>query len=101
MDCYGDKTLGFIKGNLHNKKGQGVVEYVMLLAVVTSIAASVVKSDAFQNVLGPDSNYFAALREFTTFNYRHCLSGTTDNSNYSGSHASYNGRFFTPSKPYN
>lgn len=96
-----------------NRLGQSTVEYILLLAVMTTIILTILKSDAFQSIFGKDSEFFARLGKMVEFSYRHGDMGTqaerdSDNYNYSGNnveHKSYrteNGdsSFFVPTEVY-
>jgi len=93
-----------------NEKGQTVVEYIFLTAVVVSLAVAVFNSPVFKRFLGKDSEFFVALRKVFMVSYRHSLYESTINpstnpeEDYSGTHKSYVGdnstRFFTPTNPY-
>lgn len=93
--------------------GQSTVEYILLMAVMTTIILSILKSDAFQNIFGKDSAFFAEFGKRVQFSYRHGHMGTrgerdSDDYNYAGSnvtHRSYimedgNTRFFIPTDKY-
>ena len=85
--------------NKHNK-GQSVVEYIMLLAVMVVIGMTIFKSDLFTKFMGSDSEFFAALRGYFEYTYRHGTpTGRNEDMTQTGiSHDSYykNGstRFF-------
>jgi len=93
-----------------NEKGQTVVEYIFLTAVVVSLAVAVFNSPVFKRFLGKDSEFFVALRKVFMVSYRHSLyessinPSTNPEEDYSGTHKSYVGdsstRFFTPTNPY-
>jgi hypothetical protein len=96
---------------LKNQDGQSVLEYVLLLAVVVSLAMTVFKSKAVQELLGPDSVFFQTLRDRYEFSYRYgSLPGEGQDpsagNGYSNTHESYYNsaqsqtRFFTPAEPY-
>lgn len=85
----------------------------MLLAVMTTIILTILKSDAFQSIFGKDSEFFARLGKMVEFSYRHGHMGTqaerdSDNYNYSGNdveHKSYRmpdstSKFFVPTSEY-
>ena len=94
------------KPTLLNKKGQALTEYVLLIGVISLMFISILKSDAFKDVFGDDSNFFKQMRTKMAFEYRHGVSGTQDKSNnsYNGRHESYydgsSTRFFIPLEPY-
>ena len=93
-----------------NERGQTVVEYIFLTAVVVSLAVAVFNSPVFKRFLGKDSEFFTALRKVFMVSYRHGLYESNINptvnpeEDYSGVHRSYVGdnstRFFTPTAPY-
>ena len=92
------------------EKGQTVVEYIFLLAVVVSLAFAIFNSPVFKRFLGKDSEFFAALRKVFMVSYRHGLYESSivpkadPAEDYSGEHSTYVGengtRFFTPTAPY-
>lgn len=101
------------KRKLLNQIGQSTVEYILLMAVITTISISILKSDVFQNIFGRDSQFFAEFGKRVEFSYRHGHMGTrderdSDDYNYSPStvsHKSYvmddgNSRFFIPTDKY-
>lgn len=80
-----------------NQIGQSTVEYVLLFAVVASIASFVFKSDAFGKLFGEQGKFANVYKRELEYSYRHGLSGRKvfSQPNYSsGSHDSYSGRFF-------
>lgn len=89
----------FKKNN--SQKGQSVVEYVLLLAVISTLTVSVLRSDALRNALGEDSDLMNILTSQMEYSYRHASPGEIDNTNYNAiNHDSYRGpdgsRFFLP-----
>lgn len=81
-----------IENILLNEKGQSVVEYIMLLAVISLITFSVINSGKFKDFMGEDSAFFAGLRSQIGYSYRHgYLNSEADRSdaNYSGPHETY------------
>ena len=56
---------------LKNKKGQSVVEYILLLAVISSIGFSVYNNRKFKEFLGGNSGFFAELRKGMEYSYRY------------------------------
>jgi len=89
-----------------NRKGQSLVEYILLLGMLMMIGVSIFKSERFKNIFGEDSLLFEKLRKQFEYEYRHGLSGredATDNS-YGGEHESFftkgKTRFFSPDEPY-
>ena len=65
-----------------------MVEYILLVAVLASLAMTVLKSDAFNNLFGPNSEVFTRMRDYMEYTYRHGASSENlvDNSNYAGAH---------------
>jgi hypothetical protein len=53
----------------------------MLLAVMTTIILTILKSDTFQNVFGKDSEFFSRLGKMVEFSYRHTHMGTLEDRN--------------------
>jgi hypothetical protein len=97
--------------NLKNEKGQSMLEYVLLLAVVATIGMTLFKSKVFTNFMGPNSVFFETLRNNYEYTYRYGsprtgLEDPTEGNAYSSRHESYyNGalsetRFFTPVDTY-
>ncbi len=62
-----DKRFSKIK----NEVGQSTVEYILLLAVVTSLFFSVFRSDTFQQFFGEDSAFFQTVAERVSMSYRY------------------------------
>lgn len=101
-----NKRLSF----LISKKGQTVVEYILIMGVVTTVAVSVINSDAFKRLLGKDSEVFSQYGSYIQYSYRHAHPGSGDMSvddDYANQgHRSYvdpatnESRFFTPLEPY-
>ncbi|MEA9354613.1 hypothetical protein SHI21_00255 [Bacteriovorax sp. PP10] len=56
---------------LRNKKGQSVVEYILLLVVITSIGYSFYNNRAFKNFIKGDVGLFANLRKRMEYSYRY------------------------------
>jgi len=91
-------------------KGQTVVEYIFLTAVIVSLAVAIFNSPVFKKFLGKDSEFFVVLRKIFTVSYRHGLyegsiiPKSDPAEDYNGEHKSYVGdnttRFFTPTGPY-
>ncbi len=97
--------------HLKNEKGQSVLEYVLLMAVVVSMGMAVFKSKVFTDFMGPNSVYFETLRKNFEFSYRYGsppsgLEDPSEGNAYASRHESYfNGsinetRFFTPVETY-
>lgn len=92
-----------------NSKGQSTIEYLLLLVVIASLAATVFNSQAFRNIFGKDSSFFAIMQSRIQFTYRHGLEGEKDDTfNYGDgtAHSSYfsqeenKTRFFLPVQGY-
>ena len=56
---------------LKNKKGQSVVEYILLLAVISSIGYSFYNNRAFKEFIRGDVGLFANLRKRMEYSYRY------------------------------
>lgn len=65
---------------LKNKKGQSVVEYILLLAVLSSLGYSIYSSRRFKEFVGGDKGLFLAIRRGMEYSYRYGreLDGTVD-----------------------
>lgn len=99
---------------LKNKKGQSIVEYILLLGVLSSIAFSVYNNKRFKDFVGGKQGFFVSLRKGMEYSYRYGrqLDKTVDydqamNFQYgSNQHAGYfnselnQTRFFTGTTPY-
>jgi hypothetical protein len=95
---------------LKNEKGQTVVEYILLLAVVVSLVTTFYRSKIFQKLFGEQGTIGSKIKTEAEFGYRHAYinGATVDNpDNYPGtSHPSYydpktsTTRFFGPKNPY-
>lgn len=83
-----------------------MVEYVLLLVVVVSIAAGLMNSDAFKRFVGEDSELMQKMVRQMTYAYRHGRLGELDESDYERTHETYfnkdedRSRFFTPTETY-
>jgi hypothetical protein len=97
--------------DLKNKKGQSMLEYILLMAVMTTIGMTLFKSKVFTDFMGPNSVFFDELRSRYAFTYRYGSPPTgnedpTEGNSYSNKHEAYfNGstnetRFFTPVDTY-
>ncbi len=83
--------------------GQSLVEYILLLSVMTTIIFSVINSRTFQNFFGEDSGFFSNIERYTEYSFRHAREGMNDPSSYNGNHDSYRGaesHFFSPAEQY-
>ncbi|MBT3585283.1 MAG: hypothetical protein HN509_10270 [Halobacteriovoraceae bacterium] len=90
---------------LKSEAGQSVVEYVLLLVVVTSLAFTVFNSAAWKKFMGKDSGFFAQMRQKMQYSYRHGLEGFDDTSNFVKHDTYFNpaegtSRFFLAKEPY-
>ena len=88
------------------QKGQSTVEYILLLGVIMMLTTGILNSDAFQNFLGPDSEFLTVMKNRMEYSYRHGQPGTSDTTNYnSAQHDTYlaptgQTRFFLPEQTY-
>jgi len=57
--------------SLLNNRGQGSVEYVLLLVAVVSLVVFVFNSSTFQNFFGPNSPFFTSIKKTMQYTYRH------------------------------
>ena len=95
---------------LNNQRGQTVVEYILLLAVVVSLVFTFYKSQTFQSLFGANGSIGQTIKDGSEFNYRHAYPrkpGDINQADYAGaSHPSYfdsisgETRFFGPKEPY-
>ena len=84
-----------------NRRGQSTVEYVLLLAVIVTLASVVFKSHLFQEFFGKDADFVATLINRMEYSYRHGRMGENDQWNYQNHPTFYNkdenqSRFFSP-----
>ena len=56
---------------LKKNEGQGIVEYILLTAVIMLIFTSVLKSEKFKSVFGDEADFFKKLASKVKFEYRH------------------------------
>jgi hypothetical protein len=93
---------------LRSSEGQAIVEYVMLLVVVSAFASIIFKSQTFQDYLGPNSNVFTSIAKRMEYSYRYGSDDVEDprnNDSYTTSeHELYKiqgqSRFAGPEDPY-
>ncbi len=88
---------------LKNEKGQSTVEYILLFAVIASLASFVFKSSVFLDLFGDNGTFGNVYKRKVEYSYRHGLDGSTPFTapNYSGGdHDTYKGRFFGPVEAY-
>lgn len=55
---------------LLNKKGQSLIEYLLLLLVISSVAFSIFSHPKLKQFIGPNSSYFNALKRGMEYSYR-------------------------------
>ncbi|MBI2521629.1 MAG: DUF4244 domain-containing protein [Bdellovibrio sp.] len=60
------------------ESGQSTVEYILMLAVVASLAATILNSEMFKKLLGKDSVLFKKFARTLEYTYRHGVYGTID-----------------------
>ncbi len=58
---------------LKNKQGQSVVEYILLLAVISALGFSVLNHQAFKDFTSGNSGLFLKLRQGIEYSYRYGL----------------------------
>jgi hypothetical protein len=77
--------------SLATQKGQSVVEYVMLMAVVGTFVTTLMNSALIKDLLGPNSSFFNAMRSYTEVTYQYGHNSPTRNQDYStgGVHDTY------------
>lgn len=83
--------------------GQSTVEYILLFAVITSIAATIFKSQKFNELFGNNGVVATTYKQRVEFSYRHGFikSEAIGGTNYrDGNHKSYKGRFFSAKDGY-
>jgi hypothetical protein len=95
---------------MNNQKGQGVVEYILLLTVAISLVLTFYRSEAFQRLFGTQGQLGQSVKRQSEFGYRHAYMDpqavNEPTTNSVQNHPSYfNGnagetRFFGPSDPY-
>jgi hypothetical protein len=89
-----------------NQRGQTMIEYILLLVVVVSLAVAFMNSDTYKKFVGKDSLLMQKLVRQMSYSYRHGRQGEVDESNYSIEHDTYfnrtegKSRFFTPIEAY-
>ena len=83
---------------MNNQKGQSTVEYILLFAVVASIAFTIFNGLGFADIFGPNGQVATTYRNQLEFSYRHGFvkNGSPGEPDYaSGDHESYKSRFFS------
>lgn len=96
-----------------SQRGQSLVEYLMLMVVLTTISNSILRSDLMKNLLGPQGQLMSLFKANIEYSYRHALPYSASESdpadedygNFTGRHQSYNvneseTRFFVPEGAY-
>ncbi|MBK23677.1 MAG: hypothetical protein CME70_06690 [Halobacteriovorax sp.] len=89
-----------------NQKGQSTVEYILLLAVIISLALAFLNSPIVKRFVGSESEMMKLMYVRMIYAYRHGRMGEEDESNYEREHETYfdkvNGesRFFAPAEKY-
>jgi Flp pilus assembly pilin Flp len=58
---------------LRNDRGQTMVEYILLIAVVISLFITFINSDIFKRLFGNDGMVGQKIKEETEFAYRHAF----------------------------
>ena len=56
---------------LRNSKGQSAVEYILLLAVLSSIGYSLYNNRRFKDFIGGEKGLFVAMRKGMEYSYRY------------------------------
>ena len=56
---------------LRNKKGQSVVEYILLLAVLSSLSFALYNSTRFKSFIKGDVGFFDSIRKRMEYSYRY------------------------------
>lgn len=56
---------------LKNNRGQSVVEYILLLVVISAIGFTVYNNQRFKEFLGGQTGFFSALRKGMAYSYRY------------------------------
>lgn len=56
---------------INNKKGQGTVEYILLLALISSLVFVVFKSSKFKTLFQSDAGVFSTMRKGMAYTYRY------------------------------
>ncbi len=85
------------------QRGQSTVEYILLLIVVVSLVNFVLKSSLFLDLMGENGQFAQTYKNQIEYSYQHGRRGNTPftTPNYSsGSHDTYNSRFFGPTDAY-
>lgn len=90
-----------------NNKGQTLVEYLLLMAVITSVMVAFFKLDIVQNTIGKDGDLMKAFIQQMRYSYRHALPGKSapgglnyNSINHDSYYKSGSSRFFAPNDTY-
>ena len=77
----------------NNRRGQSLVEYIMLIAVLSVLTFSILNSAVFKEFFGEESSFFEETRKYLQFTYQHGrpkVGGKINEANYAGArHATY------------
>lgn len=76
----------------HDQKGQSMVEYIMLMAVIVVIAVSIFQGRRFQSLFGEQGSFAVFYKRELEYSYRHALRGngaTPETVDYNTPHDSY------------
>ena len=74
---------------LKNDKGQSVIEYVLLMAVIMSLAFGVFNSRYFKDFFDSDGSFFTVLATRIEHTYRNSLYVKENDLNYNSPHPSF------------
>ncbi|EQC43592.1 hypothetical protein [Bacteriovorax sp. Seq25_V] len=91
-----------------NNRGQGTVEYILLLVVLASLVNFIIKSSVMSNFIGSGNGLYDQMARSIEFSYRYGHNGSVDDfsNNYNDielhSYRNENGksRFFGPTSTY-
>jgi hypothetical protein len=104
MGIFTSKCEGILRSS---QKGQSIVEYVLLLAVVGTLLTSFMNSDLIKDLLGPNSGFFASMKNYleTTYQYGHYTVDKNHDYDLGGTHDMYSvnpseSHFFAPTEAY-
>ena len=77
--------------HVKNERGQTAVEYILLIAVVTFLVASVINSRFFQSIFGREGRLASMIKNEMEYSYRHAIRGRRPfaSPDYRGMHDSY------------
>lgn len=98
--------MGFKNFKFINNRGQTVVEYILLLAVVVFVSMAIFRSSYMQDFFGEDGAFATAYRTELEYSYRFAIGGRGGiNVQFSSpNHPSYKNagqtRFFGPKNGY-